>query len=168
MAIVMVLAMSTSVFAATGEKAAGTAKVNIYIVEDNGNSTHVQTDSVEAGQSVYDVVKNIYGYYKPTWTPGKDVFDGSETQYLDTFIGYGPVNVDHYYAPDNSGWSKDWGWLYTVNDVMPSFPDNPEHGMAMNQYIIKSGDSIDLVYTLTDTSWDSNYKTTFKVVYPWK
>lgn len=164
MAMVMVFAMSSSVFA-TGEK---DATINIYIVKDDGTPNFVQSDSVASGQSVYAAIESTLKYYEPKWDSGKDVFDGSETKYLNTFIGYGPVNLDHYYAADNSGWSKDWGWLYTVNGVMPSFPDNPDHGMAMNQYMIKTGDVIDLVYTLTDTSWDSQYKTTFSVVYPWK
>lgn len=165
----MMFAMTANTFAATD---AGSATLNIYIVDEStGTGTCVDTMSVAAGQSVFDAV-NALDYYEPVWSTGTDIFDGSETKYLESFIGYlSFVNVDHFYNPDPNGksWSKDWGWLYTVDGVMPSFPDDANHGMAMNQYKIKAGDSIDVAYTLTETTWvESTGETTYKIVYNWK
>lgn len=164
MALIMVFAMSSAAFANTD---AGSATLAIYIVEEDGTSTQVDSMTVDAGQSVYDALDAL-DHYEPQWDTGKDVYDGSVVQYLTSFVGYpSNVNVDHQYNSDGSGWSKDWGWLYTVNDVMPSFANNPDHGMAMNQYTIQNGDSIDVAYTLTETSWDANYTTTYSYL-PWK
>lgn len=169
MALTMVFAMSASAFAATD---AGSATLNIYIVDEStGTGTCVDTMSVEAGQSVFDAI-NTLDYYEPKWQPGTDIFDGSETQYLASFVGYPSfVNVDYFYNPDpnKESWSKDWGWMYTVDDAMPAFPDDPNHGMAMNQYTIQAGDSIDVAYTLTETTWiESTGETTYKIIYNWK
>lgn len=167
MAMVMVLAMSSSVFA-TGEE---DATINYYIYDDkDGISWNVDTVSVASGQSVFDALENSGAPYEPKWDTGKDVFNGETVKYLTNFMGYqSNINVDHQYNADNSGWSIDWGWLYTVgpDHVMPSFPGEPNHGMAMNQYIIKPGDSIDVVYTLTRTEWDAQYNTTFEILHPW-
>ena len=112
---------------------------------------------------------NDLEYYEPNWQPGTDVFNGDTVYYLTDFMNEpSNVNVDHQYNSDGSGWSIDWGWLYTVNDVMPSFPNEPNHGMAMNQYTIQSGDSIDVVYTLTKTTWNASYNTEYEILHPWK
>ena len=167
LALVMVFAMTATAFAAEN----GTATINYYIYDEtDGVSWNVDTvRGVPSGQSVYDALNSNAGHYKPEWQPGTDVFNGETVQYLTNFMGYqSNINVDHQYNADNSGWSIDWGWLYTVNGVMPSFPNEPNHGMAMNQYIIEDGDSIDVVYTLTKTTWDAEYNTTYEILHPWK
>lgn len=163
LALTMVFAMSSMAFASTN----GTATMNLIIVDTDGSIGYSESVSVASGQSVYDAVDAAFSYYEPEWISGTDVYDGSPTKYLNSLVGYAAENVTHQYNADGSGTSTDWGWLYTVNDVMPSFADNPDHGMAMNQYTIQNGDSIDVVYTLTNTSWDANYNTVFEIVYPW-
>ena len=165
LALVMVFAMTATAFADTNDA----ATVNFYIVEESGEATLVDTVSATAGQSVFDVVDSL-SYYEPVWSAGTDVFDSTlVTKYLTSFMGYSAANEDHQYNSDGSGWSEDWGWLYTVgeNHTMPSFPNEPDHGMAMNQYTIQSGDTIDVVYTLTQTAWDANYNTTYNIVHLW-
>ena len=165
MVLVMVFAMTATAFATTD----GTATVKFYIVDVDGTAYLVDTVSATSGQSVYDVVDSLSDY-EPDWSTGVDVFDSTlTTKYLTSFMGYDATNEDHQYNSDGSGWSEDWGWLFTVgtNHVMPSFPNNPNHGMAMNQYTIQSGDTIDVVYTLTRTVWDANYNTTYSILYPW-
>ena len=165
MILTMVFAMTATAFAGTDE----TPIVNFYIVEEDGTATLVDSVEAEVGQSVYDVVDSL-SYYEPEWSTGTDVFNNAlTTKYLTTYMGYGAVNVDHQYNSDGSGWSEDWGWLYTVgeNHVMPTFPNEPNHGMAMNQYTIQNGDTIDVVYTLTKTAWDKDYNTTYDIVHLW-
>lgn len=167
LALVMVFAMTTAAFAST----AGTATINYYIYDDtDGVSWNVDTVTVDSGQTLYDALNSEQGYYEPEWMETTDVFNDDTVYYLTSFMGYqSNVNVDHQYNADGSGWSTDWGWLFTVGDdhVMPSFPGEPDHGMAMNQYTIQDGDSIDIVYTLTHTEWDSNYNTTYEILHPW-
>ena len=165
LALVMVFAMTATAFADADE----TATVKVYTVNSSGTATLRCTVSATAGQTVYDVV-NSMSSYSPVWSSGVDVFDSTlTTKYLTSFMNLTAANEDYQYNSDGSGWSEDWGWLFTVgtNHVMPSFPNNPNHGMAMNQYTIQSGDTIDVVYTLTYTEWDASYNTTYSIEYPW-
>ncbi len=161
MILTMVFAMTATAFADT----TGTATINYYIYDETeGVSWNVDTVTVNAGQSLYDALNSAQSHYEPNWQESTDVFNGETVYYLTSFMGYqSNVNVDHQYNADGSGWSKDWGWLFTVGDdhVMPTFEGEPNHGMAMNQYTIKTGDSIDIVYTLTETEWDADYNTTY-------
>lgn len=162
----MMFAMTANTYAATD---AGSATIDFYIYdEDADTSWNVDHVTVDAGQSVYAALNDL-DYYEPVWQQSTDVFNGDTVYYLTKFMDEpSNVNVDHQYNADGSGWSIDWGWLFTVNDVMPSFPGEPNHGMAMNQYTIQNGDSIDVVYTLTKTSWDASYNTEYTILHPWK
>lgn len=166
LALVMVFTMTAAAFANTNT---GTATLKIYIVNDAGVSSCVRDVTVDAGQSVYDVIEALDGVddYDPHWTTSTDYYNGDTVYYLDSLKSRDAENVAHQYNADGSGWSRDWGWLYTVNGTSPAFSDNPEHGMAMNQYTIQNGDTIDVAYTLTYTSWDANYDTDYTIVYPW-
>ena len=165
--LVMVFAMTATAFASTN----GTATIKFYIYDEAQNTSwKVDTATVNAGQSLYDALNSTQSHYEPKWQESTDVFNGETVYYLTSFMDYkSNVNVDHQYNADGSGWSIDWGWLYTVgpNHVMPSFPNEPNHGMAMNQYTIQNGDSIDVVYTLTRTDWDASYTTTYQILHPW-
>lgn len=167
LALVMVFTMTASAFATT----TGTATINYYIYDDTEDvSWNVDTVTVNSGQTLYTALNTAQSYYQPQWQQSTDVFNGDTVYYLTSFMGYqNNVNVAYDYNDDGSGWSTDWGWLFTVgsNHVMPSFPNEPNHGMAMNQYTIQNGDSIDIVYTLTHTEWDSSYNTTYEVLHPW-
>lgn len=166
LALVMVFAMTATAFANTN----GTATIKFYIYDEEQNTSwKVDTVSVASGQSLYAAL-NTLTHYEPNWETGTDVFNKETVYYLTSFMDCpSNINVDHQYNADGSGWSIDWGWLYTVgpNHVMPSFPNEPNHGMAMNQYTIQNGDSIDVVYTLTRTDWDASYTTTYQILHPW-
>ena len=161
LALVMVFAMTATAFANT----TGTATINYYIYDETTATFYnVDTATVDAGQTLYDALNSTQTHYEPKWQESKDVFNGETVYYLTSFMDYpSNVNVDHLYNADGSGWSKDWGWLFTVgaDHVMPTFEGEPNHGMAMNQDTINDGDSIDIAYTLTETEWDAAYNTTY-------
>ncbi len=164
MAFTLLFAMSGSVFA----NETGTATMNVYICDTDGTPYLVDSAEVASGQSVYTAIRNTFDYYDQDFYFRTDVYDDSLTTfYLEAFVGYEPVNIASSVNADGSGSSRDWGWLYTVNGSMPAFPDNIEHRKAMNQYVIASGDEIDIAYTLTDTVWNANYDTVFTIIYPW-
>ena len=166
MVLVMVFAMTATAFATTD----GTATINFYIYDETDDTSwNVDSVSVNSGQSLYAALNTLTDY-EPVWQSSTDVFNGDTVYYLTSFMDYpSNVNVSHQYNSDGSGWSVDWGWLFTVgtNHVMPSFPNESNHGMAMNQYTIQNGDSIDVVYTLTRTEWDASYNTTYQILHPW-
>ena len=167
LALVMVFAMTATAFASTN----GTSTINFYIV-DAATGTGELVDSVTAasGQTLYSCILNNLDYYEPSWTQGIDEYDHvSTTYYLDSFMGYASMNVDHMYSTTMTNWSRDWGWVYTVNGAMPAFSDNPQHRKAMNQYTIQNGDSIDVAYTRVYTTWQPNSSdATFTIELPWK
>ena len=164
MILTMVFAMSATAFAGTE---AGSATITVIIVDTDGTVGFSESATVDSGQNVAEAIDDAFSHYYPSWTNGTDVYNGSATKYLDSFVGYTAENVSYQYNADGSGTSTDWGWLYTVNGVMPTFPNEPDHGMAMNQYTIQNGDSIDVVYTLTRTTWDANYNTVSEIIFPW-
>ncbi|MDO4395996.1 MAG: hypothetical protein Q4E84_00390 [Clostridia bacterium] len=167
--LVMVFATTASVFAADN---GGTANYTIKFYDQEAGTSIVVDTSAEsgitlnAGRNLYEEVNDTLGFYEPAWTSYPDYYDNTQTVFhLKSFVGYVEQNVDHQYNSDGSGWSKDWGWMYTVNGEQPSFPDNPNHGKMMNQYTIQDGDEIVLKYVYTETAWDSDGNTIYNIVH---
>jgi len=157
MVLTMVFAMSATAFANTNT---GTATITLYIVDETGGYP-IDGVTVEAGQTVYEAIESYFDYYEPDWDSATDPYNGDTVYYLQSFVGYSDIHVD-----GGANWSQDWSWMYTVNDVMPSFPDNANHGKTMSQYTIQPNDQIDVAYTLVYTTWDATTTTTTYT--PWK
>lgn len=175
LSVIMAVAMVASMmFAMTANTYAATDNVNANItlrLYYEGVSEPADFDSavldVAEGTTIYDVITSEFGYYDPEWTTGTDPYNGQTTKYLKTFkLGEEAKNVSYVYREDGSGWSIDWGWIYTVNDKMPSFPNEPNHGMAMNQYQIQENDDILVVFACVKSTWDAAGNTTYEILDP--
>lgn len=165
MALTMLFAMSVSVFADTTN-----AHVTVSLYYEGVASPDI-VDSLDVqvaeNDSIYDMIEDNFGYYAVEWTTGTDFFNGDTVKYLKTFgFGEKAKNVSYQYNSDGSGWSIDWGWIYTVNDTMPTFPNEPNHGMAMNQYKIQENDNIKITFGCIKSTWDANGNTTMEILDP--
>ena len=166
LALAMVFAMTATAFASTN----GTATITIqYYDAEAGSSEIVDSVDVASGSTLKDTIDATFNTderpYEPVWTDDVDYYTQEPTKRLTSFISLEERNVDHQYKSDNSGWSKDWGWMYTVNGTLPTFPNEPNHGKMMDQYTIQNGDNIVIKYVYVETAWDSTGATIYNIVH---
>ncbi len=166
LALVMVFAMTATAFASTN----GTATIQYYVYySDLSTPDKFDQHTVTSGSNLYTAVDTYCraAGYEPLWDDGTDPYNGQATKYLKSMLDSGAVAVDHQYNSDGSGWSIDWGWVYTVNGTMPYFTlTNPCHYKAINQYTVQANDVIKVVYACYKTVWDASGNTTFEILDP--
>ncbi len=172
MILTMVFAMTATAFAST----TGTTTIDVVIVDpETGNWETVDTATVASGQSLMAAIESTYDYYEPNFEPTVDQYiykttgQTVTTYYLDSFVGYEPENVDYFYNPDTTAysWSKDWGWVFTVNGNMPTDPQDSEHYLSMEQYNLVAGTTVKVAYAYYKTDWiESTGHTVFTILNP--
>lgn len=173
LALVMVFAMTATAFASTNT---GTATIDVVIVDpETGNWETVDTATVESGQSLMTAIESNFDYYEPVFVDTVDqyIFQTTGqtvmTKQITSFVGYEPANVDYFYNPDTTAysWSKDWGWIFTVNGNMPTDPQDSEHYLSMEQYTLQAGTTVKVVYAYYQTNWiESTGHTEFTLLNP--